>query len=149
MCVCLRAKLLQSCPTLCHRMDYSPPGSSVHRILQARTLGWAAISFSSRSFNPGIALAPPEHCSIGTGVLYTRATWEATPRLFFFWGRGKVVPEVVWTHGKGSLILTYDTLVRPAAIDNFYTIYKLTTLLHPLICLAFAFWNPRLYTGRH
>ena len=38
MCVC--AKSLQSCPTLCDPMDCSPPGSSVHGILQARILGW-------------------------------------------------------------------------------------------------------------
>ena len=36
----------QSCPTLHHPMDSSRPGSSVHGILQARTLEWAAISFS-------------------------------------------------------------------------------------------------------
>ena len=41
------AKSLQSCPTLCDPMDCSPPGSSVHGILQARTLEWVAISFSS------------------------------------------------------------------------------------------------------
>jgi len=41
------AKLLQSCPTLCDPMDSSPPGSSVHRILQARILEWVAISFST------------------------------------------------------------------------------------------------------
>ena len=35
----------QSCPTLCNPMDCSPPGSSVHGILQARILEWAAISF--------------------------------------------------------------------------------------------------------
>ena len=40
------AKSLQSCPTLCDPMDSSPPGSSVHRILQARILDWVAISFS-------------------------------------------------------------------------------------------------------
>ena len=40
------AKLLQSCPTLCDPMDSSPPGSSVHRILQARMPEWVAISFS-------------------------------------------------------------------------------------------------------
>ena len=34
----LCAKLLQSCPTLCNPMSYSPPGSSVHGILQARIL---------------------------------------------------------------------------------------------------------------
>ena len=33
----------QSCPTLCYPMDCSPPGSSVHRILQARVLGWRVI----------------------------------------------------------------------------------------------------------
>ena len=38
-----RAKLLQSCPTLRDPMDGSPPGSSVHRILQARILEWVAI----------------------------------------------------------------------------------------------------------
>ena len=41
------AKSLQSCPTLCNPIDGSPPGSSVHGILQARTLEWAAISFSN------------------------------------------------------------------------------------------------------
>ena len=30
----------QSCPTLCHPMDYSPPGSSVRGIFQARILEW-------------------------------------------------------------------------------------------------------------
>ena len=41
------AKSLQSCPTLCDPIDGSPPGSSVPRILQARTLEWVAISFSN------------------------------------------------------------------------------------------------------
>ena len=41
------AKLRQSCPTLCDPRDGSPPGSSVHGSLQARTLEWAAISFSN------------------------------------------------------------------------------------------------------
>ena len=41
------AKSLQSCPTLCNAIDSSPPGSPVPGILQARTLEWVAISFSS------------------------------------------------------------------------------------------------------
>ena len=36
----------QSCPTLCSPVDCSPQGSSVHGIVQARILGWVAISFS-------------------------------------------------------------------------------------------------------
>ena len=41
------AKSLQSCPTLCDPIDGSPPGSAIPGILQARTLEWVAISFSS------------------------------------------------------------------------------------------------------
>ena len=41
------AKSLQSCLTLCDPIDSSPTGSSVPGILQARTLEWVAISFSS------------------------------------------------------------------------------------------------------
>ena len=41
------AKLRQSCPTLCDPIDGSPPGSPIPGILQARTLEWVAISFSS------------------------------------------------------------------------------------------------------
>ena len=39
----------QSCLTLCNPMDCSLPGSSVHRILQARILEWVAIPFSRES----------------------------------------------------------------------------------------------------
>ena len=49
VCVCVRAKSLQSCLTFCDPMDRSPPGSSVHGILQARILEWVAISFSRGS----------------------------------------------------------------------------------------------------
>ena len=41
------AKSLQSCLALCDPIDGSPPGSSAPGILQARTLEWAAISFSN------------------------------------------------------------------------------------------------------
>ena len=41
------AKSLQSCPALCDPIDGSPPGFPVPGILQARTLEWVAISFSS------------------------------------------------------------------------------------------------------
>ena len=50
LCVC--AKSLQSCLTLCNTMDCSPPGSSTHGILQARMLEWVAISFSRGSSWP-------------------------------------------------------------------------------------------------
>ena len=42
----------QSCPTVCDPMDCSPPGSSVHGILQAKIWEWVAIPFSRGSFQP-------------------------------------------------------------------------------------------------
>ena len=48
------AKSLQSCPTLCDPMDGRPPGSSVHGILQAGKLKWAATPSSGDLLNPRI-----------------------------------------------------------------------------------------------
>ena len=66
---CLRAKLLQSCPTLCDPVNHSPAGSSVHGILQARLLEWVAMP-SSRgsqlSFKIAIKCIPPTGISSGT-----------------------------------------------------------------------------------
>ena len=42
----VKVVVTQSCPTLCNPMDYSPPDSSVHGILQARIQEWVAIPFS-------------------------------------------------------------------------------------------------------
>ena len=50
--MCVPANLLQACLTLCHPMDYSLPGSSVHGILQARILEWIAMSPSRESSRP-------------------------------------------------------------------------------------------------
>ena len=68
--VCLVA---QSCLTLCHPMDRSPPGSSVHGILQARILEWVAMP-SSR----------------GSSQLRDQ-TWVShiAGRFFTSWGTGK------------------------------------------------------------
>ena len=50
--LCGGGSVAQSCELL-GPLDCSPPGSSVHGILQARTLEWAAILFSRGSFRPG------------------------------------------------------------------------------------------------
>ena len=46
------SEVTQSCPTLCDPLDCSPPGSSLHGILQTRILEWIAISFSRGSSWP-------------------------------------------------------------------------------------------------
>ena len=43
---------VQLCPTLCNPMDYSPPGSSVHGILQTRIVGWVAMPSSRGPSQP-------------------------------------------------------------------------------------------------
>ena len=42
-----KSEVAQSCPTHSGPMDCSPPGSSIHGILQARVLEWVAIAFST------------------------------------------------------------------------------------------------------
>ena len=49
LALCLAAQL---CPALCDPMDCSPPGSSVHGILQARILEWVTTLSSRGSFQP-------------------------------------------------------------------------------------------------
>ena len=49
-CLLLKGFAAQSCPTLGNPMDYSPPGSSVRGILQARILEWVVIPFSRSSW---------------------------------------------------------------------------------------------------
>ena len=46
VCVCVCVLVSQLCPTLCDPINCSPPGSSVHGILQARVLERVAIPFS-------------------------------------------------------------------------------------------------------
>ena len=57
--VLLCVLVAQLCPTLCDPMDYSPPGSSIHGILQARILEWVALPSPRDRPNPGIEPRSP------------------------------------------------------------------------------------------
>ena len=68
--MCVHAKLLQLSLILWDSMDYSPPGSSVHGILQARVLEWVAVLSSRASSQPrdphpgwGFIVSPKFTCS--------------------------------------------------------------------------------------
>ena len=69
MCVC-SAKSLQLCPTLCNPTDCSPPGSSVHGILKARTLEW----LPHPSSGDPVSLMTP---ALAGSFFTTVSTWEA------------------------------------------------------------------------
>ena len=71
------AELLQSCPTLCNHMDDSPPGSSVHGILQARVLEWVAMASSMGYFQPRDQTHISFVSCIGRWFFTTSASWEA------------------------------------------------------------------------
>ena len=94
VCVCVCAKLLQ-----CGPMDCSLPGSSVHGILQARILEWAAMpSFrgSSRPKERTRVSSSLLHWQAGFFFLTTNATWEvqagiATQKLYRCASRQKCV----------------------------------------------------------
>ena len=109
MCVC--AKSLQSCPTLCDPVDYSPAGSSVQGILQARILEWVPrpppgdlpdpgiepTSPVSRAWTGGLLTAvhlgspsplffnPSQKCSVAFSVLVFKIFWQICPfHIFYF-----------------------------------------------------------------
>ena len=74
MCV----QSLQSCLILCDPMDHSPPGSSVHGILQARILEWVVVPssrglFTSQRSNPCLLMSP----ALASRFFTTSTTWEA------------------------------------------------------------------------
>ena len=78
---CVHSKPLQSCPNLWDPMGSSPPGCSVHGILQARILEWVAMpSFrrSSQGLNPRLL------CLLRMWVVNTSTTWEAQSMYCFY-----------------------------------------------------------------
>ena len=62
----------QSCPTVCDPMDYSPPGSSVHGILQAKEC-WSGLPFATAEDlpDPGIEPSSPVSPVLAGGFFIT------------------------------------------------------------------------------
>ena len=103
------AKSLQSCPTLCDPRDGSPPGSPVPAILQARTLEWVAISFSTA------CKGKVKVKSLSRVRLFTTpwsAAYQAPPSMGF--SRQKYWSRVPLPSPNGSIIKREDTKqIRP------------------------------------
>ena len=79
---------LQSSLILCDPMDCSLPGSSVHRILQARIMEWVAIPFSKGSSRPRDQTL---FCIAGR-FFTTWATKEASPTKKYSYSPANVLP---------------------------------------------------------
>ena len=68
----------EPCPTLCDPIDYSPPGSSVHGILQARILEWVVVKVTQSC----LTLATPwtVACKVPLSMGFSRQEyWSGLP----------------------------------------------------------------------
>ena len=85
--------------TLCEPMDCSPPGSSVHGVLQARILEWVAISFCRGSSRP------------------RNRTWvSCTSRwVLYHWAPGK--PKAQWVCPKSQSWKGWSQALYPGTLD--------------------------------
>ena len=75
-------EVAQSCPTLSNPMDCSLPGSSAHRIFQARALQWVAIAFSNHKLeehryleNNDTTLLKMKYCQCVSDLPQDRWSW--------------------------------------------------------------------------
>ena len=75
LCLAVCAKSLQLFPILCEPVDYGPPGSSVHGILQAKILEWVAMPSSRGSSQPRKSNLQLLMSPAVIGRFFT--TWEA------------------------------------------------------------------------
>ena len=75
--VCVHAKSLQSCTTLCNPINCRLPDTSVHGILQTRILEWVAMHSSRGLPSPGIKPTSPISPALAGWFLTTSATWES------------------------------------------------------------------------
>ena len=76
VCVCVLSHFSHVC-LFCDPVDCSPPGSSVHGILQARILEWGAMPPSRGSSWPRDRTHVSYVSCTGRRIFATSATWEA------------------------------------------------------------------------
>ena len=98
------AQLLWACPTLWDPIDYSPPGSSVHGILQASILEWVAMPSSRVSSWPRDRTCVSCVSCIAGRFLTHWATWEAPFVMILNCKLGTTIHEIhLWNKQKRSL----------------------------------------------
>ena len=96
----------QSCLTLCNPMNYSPLGSSVHGILQARILGWVAIPFSRGSSQPRDWLkkesSPAPQLDIINSLVLILLYGSNLTSIYDYWKSHKFDYMHIWQQGNFS-----------------------------------------------
>ena len=141
---CLHVKLPWSCPTLCDPMDCSPPGSSIHEILQARTLEWVAVpplgNLPAPGSNPPILC--PLHWQVGSLPLvppqFSSVHSLSCVQLFASPWSAACQASLSITNSRSLLKLMSIRLVMP----SFHLI-----LCHTLLYLPSIFPNSRVFSN--
>ena len=151
----MSVKSFQSCPTLCDPMDCSPPGSSVHGILQARILEWVAISSSRGSSQPRdqIRLLGLLHCR---WILYHWASGEALIMILscFYYLSLSLIPsqkvmgyspkewKLIYNHWKDKTHQICVTLgfLQLLIEPQFFTFWYLEIFLPVCLILGLPMW---------
>ena len=106
LCVCVL--VAQSCLTLCYPMDWSPQGSSVHRILQVRILEWVAMPFPRGSSQPR---DQTQVSRIADGFFTVWATREALCILYIH----LYTHTHTHTYRHSGIVLSHKNKMRPSA----------------------------------
>ena len=125
----LCTKSLQSCLTLCDPMDCSPPGSSVHGILQVKILEWVAMpSFRGSSWPRDWTCVS---CT-GRQILYHWATREARELHQVIEIDILVKKEEKWKAKRSD----WSKATSKTSWANFFSFPGLKTILHGFILLS-------------
>ena len=109
------SELAQSCPTPSNPMDCSPPGSSVHGILQARILEWVAIPFSRGVFS---TQGSNQH-------LLSRLHWQVGCLPLAPPGKHHVSIQILFnSHFAFPVVKAFRSVSRPCISDCFTSFYE-------------------------
>ena len=126
LCAVLCAKSLQSCLTLCHPMDCSPPASTAHGILQARILEWIVMPSSRGSFRPrdqtGISYVS---CIVRqAGRLFAKSTnWETISKYLL---TCDIVHVVLFSCNINAIILLFKKLSQTPELKTAHSFYSVS-----------------------
>ena len=139
------AKSLQSCPALCSSIDGSPPGSSVPGILQARTLEWVAISFSS-AWKWKVKVKSLRHVH---GIFQARVLeWGAIAFSDFILGGSKIAAdgdcshEIKWCLLLGRKVMTnLESILKRRDITLPTKVRLVKAMVFPVIMYGCESWT--------
>ena len=140
----------QSCLTIWDPVDCSPPDSSVHRILQARTLEWVAIPFSKGSSRPrnqtqspalqGVSLLSEPAEKLLCTIFIQFSSVQSLSHVWLF-----AIPWIA-AHQTSLSITNSQSLPKPMSIESVMPSNHLI-LCHPLLLLPSIFPSIRVFSN--